>query len=118
MHRLGSPYGQCMDSTGSMDVQLLYNTSYTRQVSLGVEGGEVSLGVEGGEAGQGPREGAEEWVRRLRQGDPKGRWRWVGEPASGKKGRQAGQGEGRLRRTPSFGPHCPPRHVWPPAFSI
>ncbi|KAI4536803.1 hypothetical protein MG293_013006 [Ovis ammon polii] len=31
VHRLGSPYGQCMDSTGSMDVQLLYNTSYTRQ---------------------------------------------------------------------------------------
>ena len=49
MHRLGSPYGQCMVSTGSVDVQLLYNTSYTRQ---------VSLGVEDGEAGQGPREGA------------------------------------------------------------
>ncbi|KAG5202445.1 hypothetical protein MJG53_011226 [Ovis ammon polii x Ovis aries] len=31
VHRLGSPYGQCMDSTGNMDVQLLYNTSYTRQ---------------------------------------------------------------------------------------
>lgn len=98
MHRLGSPYGQCMDSTGSMDVQLLYNTSYTRQ---------VSLGVEGGEAGQGPRKGAGEWVRRLRQGDPKGRWRWVGEPASGKEGRQAGQGEGWLRQTPSFGPIVP-----------
>lgn len=56
----GSPYGQCMDSTGNMDVQLLYNTSYTRQVSLGVEGGE---GV-----GQGPRKGGWEWVRRLRQG--------------------------------------------------
>ncbi|XP_052510045.1 amiloride-sensitive sodium channel subunit delta [Budorcas taxicolor] len=34
VHRLGSPYGQCMDSTGSMDVQLLYNTSYTRQACL------------------------------------------------------------------------------------
>ena len=40
-----------MDSTGSVDVQLLYNTSYTRQ---------VSLGVEDGEAGKGPREGAGE----------------------------------------------------------
>lgn len=53
MHRLGSPYGQCMDSTGSVDVQLLYNTSYTRQ---------VSLGMRGRKAGQGPREGAGEWV--------------------------------------------------------
>lgn len=94
MHRLGSPYGQCMVSTGSVDVQLLYNTSYTRQ---------VSLGVEDGEAGQGPREGAGEWV---------------GEQASGKEGRQAGQGEGQLLRTPSFSPHCPPRPVWSPAFSI
>ncbi|XP_005217258.1 amiloride-sensitive sodium channel subunit delta [Bos indicus] len=34
VHRLGSPYGQCMDSTGSVDVQLLYNTSYTRQACL------------------------------------------------------------------------------------
>ena len=94
MHRLGSPYGQCMVSTGSVDVQLLYNTSYTRQVSLG-----VVVGV----GGLGPWSGAGVWV---------------GEQASGKEGRQAGQGEGQLLRTPSFSPHCPPRPVWSPAFSI
>ena len=108
MHRLGSPYGQCMDSTGSVDVQLLYNTSYTRQ---------VSLYMRGRKAGQGPREGLGSGWGRPRQGDPTGRWRWVGEQASGKEGRWVGRGERRLPQTPSFSPHCHPRPAWSPAFS-
>lgn len=35
MRRLGSPYGRCTDGAEGVDVQLLYNSSYTRQVSLG-----------------------------------------------------------------------------------
>lgn len=35
MRRLGSPYSRCTDGAVSVDVPLLYNSSYTRQVSLG-----------------------------------------------------------------------------------
>ncbi|XP_073937716.1 epithelial sodium channel subunit delta [Castor canadensis] len=34
VHRLGSPYSHCTDGVEGMDVQLLYNTSYTTQACL------------------------------------------------------------------------------------
>lgn len=48
MHRLGSPYGHCSDGMEAVDVPLLYNATYTMQVSLGL------LGVGSGE-GEGLR---------------------------------------------------------------
>ncbi|XP_055116869.1 amiloride-sensitive sodium channel subunit delta [Symphalangus syndactylus] len=34
VHRLGSPYGHCMAGREGVEVELLYNTSYTRQACL------------------------------------------------------------------------------------
>ncbi|XP_047647375.1 amiloride-sensitive sodium channel subunit delta [Phacochoerus africanus] len=34
VHRLGSPYGHCTHSAGSVDVRLLYEASYTKQACL------------------------------------------------------------------------------------
>lgn len=54
MHRLGSPYGHCTKGVEGVDVQLLYNASYTLQVSPRPwPGGREHLGRDRGSQGRG-----------------------------------------------------------------
>lgn len=84
VHRLGGPYGRCTKGAEGVDVQLLYNASYTLQVSVGPSGGQ------------------RERVRRA-WGRPGERWSGEGDlesgggPRRGRPGEVWGRAQGRWR---------------------
>ena len=88
MHRLGSPYGHCTHSAGSVDVRLLYKASYTKQVSGRGDG-------EAGEERPGRRTGGGR--RRLKQAEPREGVLGESGPASGEEVKWAA---GRVMRVP------------------
>lgn len=59
VRRLGSPYSHCTDGVEGVGGQLLYNASYTLQVSLGPWGGRKGASQGGPRGGRGREDGQE-----------------------------------------------------------